>query len=103
MKSAIFKGPGVPLSIETVPDPSPAAGEVVIKVSRCGICGSDVQMPSADSPVHFPTGAALGHEYAGEIVALGRSVTGFSVGERVTAMPTTGCGRCAACLAGEPV
>lgn len=102
MRSAIFKGAGTPLAIENVPDPAPAAGEVVIKVARCGICGSDVKMTDITSPVHFACGSALGHEYAGEIVALGRGVSGLAIGDRVTAIPAGGCGSCAACLAGDP-
>jgi threonine dehydrogenase-like Zn-dependent dehydrogenase len=103
MRSAIFHGPGTPLSIETVPDPTPNPHQVVIRVDRCGICGSDLKMTEVGSPVLYSAGAALGHEYAGEIVALGKEVNHLAVGERVTAMPVAGCGHCAACLAEEPL
>jgi len=103
MKCAVFKRAGEPLSIESVPDPTPGPGEIVIKVGRCGICGSDLKMTEAGSSVLYPAGSALGHEYAGEVAAFGRDVSGFRVGDRVTAMPTTGCGSCPACLAGEPI
>jgi (R,R)-butanediol dehydrogenase/meso-butanediol dehydrogenase/diacetyl reductase len=102
MRSAIFKAPGLPLSIDTVPDPTPAPNQVVIRIGRCGICGSDLTFTDPRSPAHYPIGSALGHEYAGEIVALGRDVTHLAIGDRVTAMPSTGCGSCAACLAGDP-
>lgn len=102
MKAAIFREAGLPLRIEMVPDPTPAANQVVIKVGRCGICGSDLTLTDPESPLHFPRGATLGHEYAGEIVAIGREVSHLAVGDRVTAMPTTGCGWCAACLAEDP-
>src|SRR3546814_19223091 len=102
MRSAIFKAAGLPLSIENVADPTPAPDQVVIKVARCGICGSDLTFTDPDSPAHYPVGSALGHEYAGEIVALGRDVAHLSIGDRVTAMPSTGRGSCAACLAEDP-
>ena len=101
MRAAIFRGVGQPLSIETVPDPTPAAFEVVIKVARCGICGTDLHM-TADEAASYPIGAALGHEYAGEIVGLGREVTGIKMGEHVTAQPMAGCGNCDPCVSGEP-
>jgi (R,R)-butanediol dehydrogenase/meso-butanediol dehydrogenase/diacetyl reductase len=103
MKSAIFHCPGTPLSIESVPDPTPNPNQVVIRVNRCGICGSDLKMTEVGSPVLYAAGAALGHEYAGEIVALGKDVKHLVIGERVTAMPVAGCGHCAACLAEEPL
>lgn len=102
MKAAIYHTPGQPLRIDNVPIPVPGDGEVLIKVGRCGICGSDLQMTSGNGH-GFPTGVALGHEYAGEIVALGCGVSGLRVGERITSMPAKGCGRCAACLAGRPL
>jgi threonine dehydrogenase-like Zn-dependent dehydrogenase len=103
MKSALFRSPGVPLSIETVADPVPGPSQVLIKIDRCGICGSDLKMTEPGSPVLYSAGAALGHEYAGVIVGLGRAVTGLAAGDRVTAMPVAGCGRCPACLAEEPL
>lgn len=102
MKAAIYHSPGQPLRVDEVPIPEPRDGEVLIKVGRCGICGSDLQMTSGNG-LGFPTGVALGHEYAGEIVALGRGVSGLRVGERITAMPAKGCGHCTACLAGRPL
>jgi len=101
MKAAVFQGVGQPLQIADCPDPEPGPREVVLKVGRCGICGSDLHMtePGALTP---PAGAIMGHEFAGEVVALGRDVTKLRVGDRVTAMPITGCGACAACRAGEP-
>jgi threonine dehydrogenase-like Zn-dependent dehydrogenase len=102
MTAAIYHSPGQAFSLERVPIPEPGVGEVLIRVGRCGICGSDLQMTSGQGP-GFPTGIALGHEYAGEVVALGRGVEGFRVGDRITAMPAKGCGHCASCLAGRPL
>ena len=101
MRAAVFSRRGEPLRIEEVPDPSPGEGEVVLRVSRCGICGSDVHMTAKDG-FGFPKGAVLGHEFCGEVVALGKGVTSLRAGDRITAMPFFGCGTCAACLRGEP-
>ena len=102
MRGVVFHGAGRPLALERLPDPTPADQDVVIRVGRCGICGSDVSMTDARSSFHFAPGAVLGHEYAGEIVALGRSVETLKIGDRVTALPTAGCGTCAACRGGDP-
>jgi len=102
MRAAVFKGAGRPLAIEELPEPEPGPGEAVIKVGRCGICGSDVHMTSGHG-MDYPNDTVLGHEYAGEVVAVGQAVTRLRVGDRVTAMPAAGCGRCAACLAGYPL
>lgn len=99
MKAAIYRESAKPFVIETVADPVPGPGEVIIKVCRCGICGSDINLTSG-TPFDFPTGGALGHEYAGEVVALGSGVTRLKVGDRITAIPKTGCGQCSACRAG---
>lgn len=102
MRAAVFKGPGRPLEVETLPDPVPLEGEVVIKVGMCGICGSDLHMTDGHGAIQMPAGHILGHEFSGEIVEVGKGVTGFKVGDLITSMPTTGCGKCPACLVGEP-
>lgn len=101
MRTAVFHGNGV-IAIETFPDPEPGPDEVVIKVARCGVCGSDVSM-TAGSDYDYPLGTLMGHEIAGEIVALGRDVGGMRVGDRVTCLPNTNCGLCEACRYGSPL
>jgi threonine dehydrogenase-like Zn-dependent dehydrogenase len=101
MRTAIFCGAGLPLEIRAVPDPEPGPGEVVLKVGRCGICGTDLSMTDVGSQ-NYEIGSALGHEFAGEIVALGKDVESLAIGERVAVMPVEGCGRCRACLDGDP-
>ncbi len=101
MKAAVFHALGQPLQVETVDDPTPQAGELVVRVGRCGICGSDLHMTEEPDFAVAP-GSVLGHEFAGEIVALGRGVEGFSTGDRVAVSPVRGCGHCAACHAGKP-
>jgi len=102
MRAAVFRTETRQLSLETVPDPTPGAGQVVIKVHRCGICGSDLHM--AEGHVHsFADGAIPGHELAGEVVALGAGAEGVAVGDHVAVLPYVTCGKCAACLAGDAI
>lgn len=100
MQAAVFKQVGHPLVIEYRPDPTPATGEVVIKVERCGICSSDLHMTERHA-ISAPSDSVLGHEFAGEIVALGREVDTLRIGDHVTALPLTGCGHCVNCLGGN--
>ena len=102
MKRAIFHKPGRKLAIEDAPIPDPGPSQVLIKVDRCGICGSDVKMTDPKSPFHFAAGSCPGHEYAGTIAAIGNGVEGWKQGDRVTAFPVGGCGHCPACLALDP-
>jgi threonine dehydrogenase-like Zn-dependent dehydrogenase len=91
MRAAVFKTANTPWAIETVADPIPLAGEAVIKVGRCGICGTDLNMTSGKG-YDFPCESVLGHEYAGEVVALAKDVSTLKIGDIVTAMPAAGCG-----------
>jgi (R,R)-butanediol dehydrogenase/meso-butanediol dehydrogenase/diacetyl reductase len=98
------------LRIEDVAEPSdPRDGEVVVRVTTCGICGTDLHEYSAGpivTPVepHPLTGAQnpqiLGHEFAGDVVAVGPGVTRVSEGDRVSIMPLAYCGTCAYCRRG---
>lgn len=99
MKAAVFHAAGQPLTIETLDDPTPATDEIVIKVDRCGICGTDLHMTSGHG-WDYPAGTVPGHEYAGEIVAIGSGVTGFRTGDLITGLPSAGCGGCEGCAHG---
>lgn len=101
MKAAIFKTVGQPLTLEERPKPTPGPGQVLIKVGRVGICGTDLHMTSGHGE-QYPADAIPGHEYAGEVIELGPDVTRLKIGDRIAPMPMVGCGKCAACLAGEP-
>ena len=96
MKAAIYPGGGQPVVIENIADPTPAAGEVLIKVSRCGICGTDLSMTKGGM-WDFGAGSQFGHEYAGEVVALGADVTTFALGDRLSVLPSNACGQCPGC------
>lgn len=102
MRAAVSKGQGLGLRIDEVPDPAPEADEVVLRVDRVGICGSDLHMAYAATSSAAPEGAILGHEFCGEIVAVGAEVEGLRVGDRVAPMPFRGCGNCMPCRVGQP-
>jgi len=102
MKVAIFNGAGKPVTIEDQPDAELGSSDVRIDIQRCGICGSDVSMTSG-SPFDYEAGRAIGHEFAGEIIEVGRDVTRLKVGDRIASMPTGACGTCAMCNSGRPL
>lgn len=102
MKAIIYPGDGQALTLATVADPTPGPGDLVIAVHRCGICGTDLHMTQG-KPFQFPAGCIPGHEYAGEVVAIGAGVAGWAIGDRLTALPSNGCGRCIACDHGNLV
>lgn len=78
--------------------PAPGPGEMILRVERAGICGTDLHTMHDER-----VGAAiLGHEFAGTIVDVGSSVDNFKLDQRVCSMPTIGCGKCLRCLSGEP-
>lgn len=100
MKAVTFQGLHTPLAFETVPDPVPGSGELVVKVGRCGICGSDLHM-TEDAAYGCQHGDILGHEFAGEVVALGKGTQGPKVGDLVSVIPLKSCGHCEHCRKGE--
>src|SRR5690242_12576783 len=81
--------------IVDLPDPTPAGGELVIRVAACGVCGSDIKaLPYA------PAGLVMGHELGGEIVAVGSDSGSWSVGTNVAVLPVVSCGTCRYCAEG---
>ena len=100
MKAVAFQALHQPLTFETVPDPVPEAGEVVVQVGRCGICGSDLHM-TEDATYGCRRGDVLGHEFAGEVVAIGSGVEQLRRGHLVSVIPLRSCGQCEHCRKGE--
>lgn len=100
MRAVVMQGLHQPLTLETVDDPTPQTGEVVVKVGRCGICGSDLHM-TEDPAYGINKGDVLGHEFAGEVVALGKGAERLKIGDLVSVIPLKSCGHCASCTSGE--
>ena len=96
MPAAVYQGERT-VTVEQLPVPEPAPGEVLLEVSHCGVCGSDLHivMDGWGAP-----GSTGGHEYAGVIVAVGDGVTTYQVGDRVVGGPGHGCGKCEPCASG---
>lgn len=98
MRAAVYKG-NQTIEVEDYPTPVVGPGDVLIEVSHCGVCGSDIHFVlegwSAPNKVH-------GHEYSGTVVAVGDAVTTWSVGDLVVGGPSVRCGECEYCRAGRP-
>lgn len=98
MRALVMQAPQQPV-VQNRPKPHPGPGEVVIRVKRVGICGTDLHIYAGDFLSGYPL--IPGHEFAGQIEDTGPGVAGFSHGDRVAADPTLVCGRCAYCLSGR--
>jgi (R,R)-butanediol dehydrogenase/meso-butanediol dehydrogenase/diacetyl reductase len=95
MKEAVLEG-AARFVIREAPEPALDEGEVLIRVGYCGICGSDLHTYGDGIPTRY------GHEYTGDIAAVGPGVSGWETGERVAPESFLGCGSCLWCLRGEP-
>jgi threonine 3-dehydrogenase len=104
MMRALVKSRAEPgLWMEQVPEPGIGPNDVLIKIAKTGICGTDVHIVNWDEwarrNVHPPR--IIGHEFVGEIVELGSEVTGYAIGDRVTGEGHVTCGVCRNCRAGR--
>lgn len=110
MKAAVWYG-SKDIRIEDVPEPQTEAGQVKVKIKFCGICGSDLHeyasgpfiIPAKEHPLTGRKGGPviLGHEFSGEVVAVGEGVTTVQAGNRVTVNPLIYCGECQYCRRGN--
>jgi (R,R)-butanediol dehydrogenase/meso-butanediol dehydrogenase/diacetyl reductase len=83
--------------VTNLDDPTPSARELVLAVKGCGICGSDMK-----SYEYLPAGSVLGHEFYGEVVAVGADLRDeWRTGQLATALPLRSCGRCRWCVSGQ--
>jgi 2-desacetyl-2-hydroxyethyl bacteriochlorophyllide A dehydrogenase len=99
MRAIVFRE-GRKVALEHLPDPKPGPGEVTIAVKASGICHTDIEILRGNyGSSAFPL--VPGHEFAGEVMALGQGVTNVSTGDRVVVDPNLGCGVCLACLRGR--
>jgi len=102
MRAVVFHGPG-DLRFEEVPVPTPAPGEVVLRVEAALTCGTDVKTLRRGHPVMIPrVPTVFGHEFAGTVTAVGAGVRRVAEGDRLAAANSAPCAECALCLAGRP-
>lgn len=98
MKALIYEGPRI-LTMRQKPIPKPQEDEVLIRVERVGICGSELSGYLGHNSLRKPP-LVMGHEFAGTIAAVGKGVDKLAIGDRVTANPLVYCGVCGDCKAG---
>jgi L-iditol 2-dehydrogenase len=103
MRAAVFLGPNE-MVLRDVPRPQPGPGDVLVKVAACAVCGTDLRILSGGKTRGVVPPRVLGHEIAGEIVALGDGAdkfTGLGLGARVTMAPGIPCLACRFCNSGN--
>ncbi|HUZ57318.1 MAG TPA: alcohol dehydrogenase catalytic domain-containing protein [Hanamia sp.] len=101
MKQAVLKAPRI-VEIRDVPFPRELkSNEILLKIHRVGVCGSDVHMYYGKHPFANTYPMVQGHEYGGEVISVGPGVTHFRPGMKATARPHLTCGKCPACLRGQ--
>uniref|UniRef100_UPI0028A09666 L-threonine 3-dehydrogenase n=1 Tax=Mixta calida TaxID=665913 RepID=UPI0028A09666 len=89
--------------VTDAPIPEPGHNDLLIKIRKTAICGTDIHIYNWDewSRKTIPVPMIVGHEYVGEVVAMGQEVKGFSVGDRVSGEGHITCGHCRNCRAGR--
>jgi threonine 3-dehydrogenase len=103
LKALVKSQPAPGLWLEEIPEPAIGINDVLIRVTHTGICGTDVHIYKWDdwARTTIPVPMAIGHEFVGEIVAVGSNVNDFHPGEIVSGEGHVVCGRCRNCLAGR--
>jgi (R,R)-butanediol dehydrogenase / meso-butanediol dehydrogenase / diacetyl reductase len=100
VRAAVFRGPG-DVRVESMAEPGPPGpGEVLIKVAKAALCGTD-SAEWAHGPLLARPPVVLGHEFTGQVIAAGRGVTEFAAGARVVSGSGISCGRCEWCAEGR--
>ena len=99
MKAVVF-GDGRAVALAERHEPEPGPGEAMVRSEYCGICGTDLHAARLEGL--FVPGVVMGHEFAGQVLALGPDVSGWQPGERVTISPNGDvCGACRECRSGR--
>src|SRR5213078_2996940 len=105
MRAVIIDAPGI-IRVDNVPDPTPRPDEVLVRVGACGICGTDLHIIDGDSPLaRYPI--MPGHEFAGEVVAVGSDVAqrhgkeNITISRTIAVEPKLYCGHCDSCRTGH--
>src|SRR5882672_2025064 len=98
MRAAVIKE-SHEVSVVSVEDPTPGPREVVVDVAACGLCGTDLHILQGEFAPSLPI--VPGHEFAGEVVAVGTEVDSLSPGDRVAVDPSLYCNECHYCRLGR--
>lgn len=98
MKAAVYVSKDT-IEIQDLPIPKPGVGEILLKVSACGICGTDCHILAGEVPLAKPP-VVLGHEICGTVAELGKGVSSLKVGDNICVDPVIGCGVCVSCKQG---
>jgi threonine 3-dehydrogenase len=103
MQALVKTGPGPGLSLETVPEPEIGINDVLIRVRKTGVCGTDLHIESWDpwAATTIRPPLIVGHEFVGQIVEVGANVSDFGPGDLVSGEGHVTCGRCRHCMAGQ--
>jgi threonine 3-dehydrogenase len=103
MKALVKEKAGPGLTLTDVPQPEVGHNDVLIRIKKTAICGTDIHIWKWDewAAKTVPIGMHVGHEYVGEIVAMGEEVRGFTLGDRVSGEGHVTCGYCRNCRAGR--
>jgi len=97
MPAAVYRGEHT-IAVEEIPVPAVGPAQVLLEISHCGICGSDLHLMIED---WGPPGMRGGHEFSGVVVEVGAGVDGWAPGDRAVGGPSPGCGRCRQCQGGS--
>lgn len=100
MRAAYYEG-NETIRVDACAPVAPAAGQVQIRVSHCGICGTDLHIFHGKMDHRVSKPQVFGHEMSGVLTAIGEGVEGWTEGDRVTVRPLDPCGQCPACKAGH--
>ena len=100
-KAVICRELNKPVVVEEISVDSPKRGEVMVKLSACGVCHSDLS--ATNGTIALPPPLVLGHEAGGEVIEVGEGVSGLAVGDHVVSSFIYMCGKCRFCASGRPV
>ncbi len=99
MRQAVMVEPGR-IEFRDVPKPQPGPGEILLRIKQIGVCGSDVHVNHGKHPfTSYPV--VQGHEFSGQVEAVGEGVSGIEIGSKATARPQIVCGECKPCRRGD--
>lgn len=99
MKALIYNGPGK-IAFGTVPTPTIKPDEILMRIKSVGLCGTDLHIYRGG--LNVPPGSVLGHEFSGEVAAVGKEIHHVKKGDRVVGEHVISCGKCTYCKSGKP-